>query len=182
VSRAKENNTTAPWIRYGVFTGSLSEFSRFRYCVFDTFGRGNLPKLQFYKSMLSSSVPAATPGVWRVLLVDDDPLVSDSIRRMLEFDQRHVHSVGSGAEALAVCEKENFDVVILDYQMPVMKGDALAGALKERYPGLPIIMITADAEKLGASAPLRDPVDLLIGKPFQLDELRQAIAKVVLKN
>ena len=90
--------------------------------------------------MLLSSVPAATPEVWRVLLVDDDPLVSDSIRRMLEFVRRYIHSVGSGAEALSVCEQENFDVVILDYQMPVMKGDALAQNLKERHPSLPIII------------------------------------------
>ena len=132
--------------------------------------------------MLLSSVPAATPEVWRVLLVDDDPLVSDSIRRMLEFDRRYVHSVGSGAEALSVCEQENFDVVILDYQMPVMKGDALAQNLKERHPSLPIIMITADAEKLDASAPLPEAVDLLIAKPFQLAELRKAIATVLSKN
>jgi len=132
--------------------------------------------------MLLSSVPATTPGIWRVLLVDDDPLVSDSIRRMLEFDKRYVHAVGSAAEALGICEKENFDVVILDYLMPVMKGDALAVALKQRYPAMPIIMITADPEKLDGSAPLPEAVDILIGKPFQLDELRNAMAKVVLKS
>ena len=128
--------------------------------------------------MLRSRVPAATPKVWRVLLVDDDPLVSDSIRRMLEFDQRHVHTVGGAAEALAVCEKASFDLVILDHLMPGMKGDALAILLKDRYPRLPIIMITADAEKLDASAPLPQGVDILLGKPFRFDELREAMEKV----
>lgn len=132
--------------------------------------------------MLLSAVPATTPNVWRVLLVDDDPLVSDSIRRMLEFDQRHVHNVGSAAEALAVCEKEQFDVVILDYLMPVMKGDELAIVLKDRYPDLPIIMITADAEKFNPSGPPPEGVDMLMGKPFQFDNLRQAVIKLVLKN
>ena len=131
--------------------------------------------------MILLRVPATTSKAWRVLLVDDDPLVSDSIRRMLEFDQRYVHSVGGGAEALAICEKEQFDVVILDYLMPVMKGDALAIALKERYPELPIIMITADADKLNPAAPRLPGVDLLMGKPFRFDELRAAVAKLVLK-
>lgn len=97
---------------------------------------------------------------------------------MLEFDQRHVHSVDSAAEALAVCEQEKFDVVVLDYLMPVMKGDALAVVLRERYPDLPIVMITADAERFNASGALPHGVDYLIGKPFQLAELREAFANL----
>ncbi len=101
---------------------------------------------------------------------------------MLEYDQRHVHNVGSAAEALAVCEKEQFEVAILDYMMPGMKGDELAITLKNRYPGLPIIMVTADAEKFNASGPLPEGVDILMGKPFQFDDLRQAVIKLVLKS
>jgi two-component system cell cycle response regulator CpdR len=147
-----------------------------------TWRAGAFRRLQFARSVLFFDVPATTPGVWRVLLVDDDPLVSDSIRRMLEFDQRYVQTAGSAAEALAICDREKFDVVILDYLMPVTKGDALALALKGRYPTLPIIMITADAEKLYASASPPDAVDLLIGKPFQLAELREALVKVLAKR
>jgi len=144
--------------------------------------RGVQSGCNFHRLVLFFDVPATTPGVWRVLLVDDDPLVSDSIRRMLEFDQRHVHSVSSAAEALAVCESEKFDIVFLDYLMPVMKGDALAIVLKDRYPDLPIIMITADAEKFSASESLPQGVDQLIGKPFQLAALREVFANLVLKR
>jgi CheY-like chemotaxis protein len=116
-----------------------------------------------------------------VLLVDDDPLVSDSIRRMLEFDHRQVQCAASGPEALALCENQTFDVVLLDYLMPVMKGDVLAIKLKELYPDLPIIMITADADKLAQSGELPPGVDLLVGKPFQFEALREAVNKVVVK-
>jgi CheY-like chemotaxis protein len=116
-----------------------------------------------------------------VLLVDDDPLVSDSIRRMLEFDHREVQCAASGAEALAVCEKQTFDVVLLDYLMPVMKGDVLAIKLKALCPDLPIIMITADADRVAQSAGLPEGVDLLIGKPFQFEVLREAINRVTVK-
>jgi len=101
---------------------------------------------------------------------------------MLEFDQRQVQSVGSGAEALALCERESFDLVILDYLMPAMKGDVLARALKERHPDLPIIMITADAEKSEPSAERPAGVDLLIGKPFRFDALCEAVNEVLAKT
>jgi CheY-like chemotaxis protein len=98
---------------------------------------------------------------------------------MLEFDQCRVRSVASGAEALAVCEKETFDLVILDYLMPVMKGDTLAVILKSIYPNLPILMITADAEKQDAIAEPPPGVDVLIGKPFQLNELRDTLTRIM---
>ena len=101
---------------------------------------------------------------------------------MLEFDQRHVQCVGSGAEALALCQKQTFDVVFVDYLMPGMKGDVLAIKLKELCPDLPIIMITADADKLDPSAQLPPAVDLLMGKPFQLDDLRDAVNRIVAKS
>ena len=59
------------------------------------------------------STAAALTG--RVLLVDDDPLVCGSLRRILEVDGLTVEVAASAPEALAICEKENFDLIILDY-------------------------------------------------------------------
>jgi len=101
---------------------------------------------------------------------------------MLEFDQRQVQSVGSGAEALALCEKESFDLVVVDYLMPAMRGDILARTLKERHPHLPILMITADVEKMDPSAQLPTGVDLVMGKPFRFNALREAVNKVLAKT
>ena len=126
-------------------------------------------------------MPAKVSKSLRILLVDDDPLVCDSIRRMLEFDGFHVNISRSGAEAIALCEKETFDLIILDYLMPEMKGDEVAAALKARWPDMPIIMVTADAESIA----LRDEppvgVDFLMEKPFQLAALREAVSKVLVK-
>jgi CheY-like chemotaxis protein len=122
-----------------------------------------------------------TTLIWRVLLVDDDSLVRDSVRRMLEFDQHKVTAVSSAAEALSLCDTESFDLIVLDYIMPVMKGDQLAEALKGRFPNLPIIMITADAEKLDERADRPAGVDILMAKPFQLSDLRNAVNKLMVK-
>ena len=138
--------------------------------------------LHFSEPGVASRMPATSTAAWRILLVDDDPLVCDSIRRMLEFDQQTVQVATSAQDALAICEKERFDLIIVDYIMPVMKGDKLAVLLKERFPDLPIIMITAAAEKVESPEQKPEGVDLLVGKPFRLDELRDAVSRVLPKT
>ena len=111
--------------------------------------------------------------------MDDDPLVCDSIRRMLEFDNCRVKSATSAADALTFCDQEKFDLVILDYLMPGTKGDKLALDIKSRFPALPILMITAAPERVESLAEKPPGVDLLLGKPFQLAELREAVARML---
>ena len=74
-------------------------------------------------------------------------------------------------------EKAQFDLVITDFEMPVMKGDELAAAIKARAPNQPVVMITAYAEMLQASGNPLTGVDCIISKPFLLENLREAIAK-----
>jgi CheY-like chemotaxis protein len=113
----------------------------------------------------------------QILVVDDEPLVCDAVKMMLEFDSHVVETVGSGRDALAMLEKRKFDLVITDFDMPGMKGDELAAAIKARNSGQQVVMITAYAEMLHASGNPLTGVDFVIGKPFLLEDLRQAIAK-----
>lgn len=103
------------------------------------------------------------------------------MRRMLEVDGRQVALAGSAKEALTLCDQQAFDLIIIDYLMPVMKGDKLALAIRERFPHKPIIMITADAEKVESMKENPPGVDLVIAKPFRLDDLREAVGRVLLK-
>jgi CheY-like chemotaxis protein len=112
----------------------------------------------------------------RVLLVEDDPGARESIKLLLRIDRHTVTEATNGREALELFTKEVFDLVIVDYAMPQMPGGELAAKIKLVAPGLPILMITAYLEKLVASD---TPVDAIIGKPFGVDELRQAIAKLL---
>ncbi len=97
---------------------------------------------------------------------------------MLDFDGHVVQTAGSGKDALALLEKDQYDLVITDFEMPGMKGDELAAAIKARTPKQPVVMITAYAEMLQASGNPLKGVDLIISKPFLLENLREAIAKV----
>jgi CheY-like chemotaxis protein len=115
----------------------------------------------------------------RILVVDDEPFVCDAVKMMLAFDGHDVQTACSGKEALSLFEKDRFDLVITDFAMPVMKGDELACAIKARAPAQPIVMITAYAEMLQSSGNPLTGVDVLISKPFLLENLRQAITKVL---
>jgi len=113
-----------------------------------------------------------------ILVVDDEPFVCDAVKMMLNFDGHVVETANNGQEALALFDKGNFDVVITDFAMPNMKGDELAAAIKARSPNQPVVMITAYAEMLQASGNPLKGVDCVISKPFLLENLREAIAKV----
>jgi two-component system, cell cycle response regulator CpdR len=115
----------------------------------------------------------------RILVVDDEPFVCEAVKMMLVFDGHEVKTANSGKDALATLEKEKFDLIITDFAMPVMKGDELAAAVKAKFPQQRIVMITAYAEMLQSSGNPLPGVDYLISKPFLLENLREAIAKVL---
>lgn len=98
---------------------------------------------------------------------------------MLEFDGHEVQTAHSGKEALELFRAGKFDLVITDFAMPMMKGDELALAVKTIVPGQPVIMITAHAEMLQSSGNPLTGVDFLLSKPFLLENLREAIVKVL---
>jgi CheY-like chemotaxis protein len=114
----------------------------------------------------------------RILVVDDEPFVCDAVKMMLNFDGHIVETASSGEDALSKFEPGKFDLVITDFAMPIMKGDELAAAIKARAPAQAIVMITAYAEMLQSSGNPLKGVDHVISKPFLLENLREAIARV----
>ena len=111
-------------------------------------------------------------------MVDDEPLICDVVKMMLDFDGHVVETVGSAKDALETLQASKFDLVITDFEMPGMKGDELAAAIKARDPKQPVVMITGYAEMLQAAGNPLTGVDIVISKPFLLENLREAIAKV----
>jgi len=112
----------------------------------------------------------------RILLVDDQDPVREAISLLLGLDEHTVIEASDGAEALDLFSRDRFDLVITDFEMPKMKGNELATRIKQVSPGQPILMITAYAEKLGGSD---NPVDAILNKPFQLEDLRRTMAELL---
>jgi CheY-like chemotaxis protein len=130
--------------------------------------------------MSPSIAPMKTPAFPQrhILVVDDERLVCDAVKMMLDFDGHLVETATNGKDALALLAKAPFDLVITDFEMPGMRGDELAAAIKARAPHQRVVMITAYAEMLQASGNPLTGVDHIISKPFLLENLREAIAKV----
>ncbi len=86
--------------------------------------------------------------VKRVLFVDDEPNVLQGLKRMLRTERENLAAsfAGSGAEALAVLEKEHFDVVVSDISMPRMTGLQLLAQVKELYPDTVRIILSGEPD------------------------------------
>jgi CheY-like chemotaxis protein len=112
----------------------------------------------------------------RILVVEDDSSARESITLLLRIDRHVVTEATNGKEALDLVSRHPFDLVVLDFAMPGMLGGEVALNLKRMAPALPILMVTAYLEKLNDSD---KPVDAVLGKPFSVDELRSAMAKLL---
>jgi two-component system response regulator MprA len=98
---------------------------------------------------------------------------------LLTFDGHQVETARDGATALTMVTPDRFDLVLVDYEMPGMKGDQLAARLKEQVPNQPVLMLTAHGDMLRSSGRVLPGVDLIVDKPFRLETLREGINQVI---
>lgn len=116
---------------------------------------------------------AATPDLYRVLVVDDRPEIRLLVRtrlRMLD-DIDVVGEASNGEEALTLVSALAPDAVVLDLEMPVMRGDEAIPLMRELAPGMRILLYTgADSSVLEAIGEEAQP-DALVGKSSPLNEL-----------
>ena len=111
----------------------------------------------------------------RVLGVDDEPVIGESIAYALEGPHRKIVIAKDGQEALALAAKEKFDVVITDHRMPRAGGLELVRKLRERhYPGKIVVLSGhLSPENIGTYEELA--VDEVVSKPIDSAELRELI-------
>jgi len=109
----------------------------------------------------------------KILAVDDDSLVRETLRAMLEDMGHVVVAAESGRHAIVAFEKPGqFDLLVTDFSMPGMTGAELAEALRRLQPDLPIVVATGYAEALSEASP-----DITrLSKPFDRAALAAAIA------
>jgi signal transduction histidine kinase len=113
----------------------------------------------------------------RVLIVDDDRLVrrfmADSLRN-LKYD---VTDVENGQEAIEAAQREHYDLLLADFAMPGMNGAEVARAVKQRQPGIKVLMVSGYADSDAVEAALGSARQLR--KPFDGAELGTAVAETL---
>jgi len=107
----------------------------------------------------------------RLLVVDDDPDVRDSLRRALGYAGYAVATAANGADALASVSRSPVDLIILDVLMPMLDGFNTCRALRERGNATPVIVLTARDAVDDRVAGLEAGADDYLVKPFALREL-----------
>ena len=117
----------------------------------------------------TSSTPAS--GKPRVLVVDDDRAVRESLRRSLEFNGYAVSLAADGAEALAGIGGIGPDVVVMDVMMPKLDGIETTKALRAAGNDVPILVLTARDAVGDRVEGLEAGADDYLTKPFALEEL-----------
>jgi DNA-binding NtrC family response regulator len=111
----------------------------------------------------------------KVLIVDDEKEFLEVMEERISARGMQVTILMSAKEALARIEKESFDAIIMDFQMPGMDGIEALKAIKEKKPELQIILLTGHASvKKGVEAIKEGALDF-IEKPADLDELTRKI-------
>ena len=114
----------------------------------------------------------------RILGVDDEPIIGESIACVLEAPHRKIVVAKDGQEALALAAKEKFDVVITDHRMPRSGGLELVRKLRARKYTGKIVVLSGhlSPENIGVYEELA--VDEVVGKPVDSGELREVIASL----
>jgi|SRR5688500_4882448 DNA-binding NtrC family response regulator len=115
----------------------------------------------------------------RILLIDDDPGLSEVILMLLERDGYAAQHAGSVKAGIAKVEAANLDLVITDLKLPDGTGLDVIAALRARHAALPIIVITSYSSMESAIGALRGGAFDYVIKPFKNDDLLAAIARAL---
>ena len=110
----------------------------------------------------------------KVLVVDDEKLIVKGIKFSLEQDGMDVECAYDGEEALAMAQKCEYDVVLLDIMLPKMDGFEVCKAISE-FSNMPIIMLTAKGGDMDKILGLEYGADDYITKPFNILEVKARI-------
>ncbi len=113
-----------------------------------------------------------------VVIVDDDHNVRTMLERLVVQMGCLAHTAANADEALALLVEVNADVVLCDIRMPGHGGDWLIERILQRWPHLPIVIVSGVAE-LDPHLTLRTGVAGYILKPFDLDDLRAVVTRAM---
>ena len=115
----------------------------------------------------------------RVVIVDDDPVVRDSLGAWFDSEGFDTTVISSGREALERIDRDRWDIALLDIKMPGMDGMELQAKLREIDPDMPLIIMTGYASVETAVQALKNGAYDYITKPFDPDELVHLVSRAL---
>ncbi|MBI5266656.1 MAG: response regulator [candidate division Zixibacteria bacterium] len=112
-----------------------------------------------------------------ILIVDDDTMARKLIEKILVREGYRVLQADNGRAALELLEQTPVNIIVSDIRMPVMNGYDLLKAVKERFPSIPVILITAFGDTYSVRDGLVLGADEYITKPFKSHEIALVVER-----
>ncbi len=112
-----------------------------------------------------------------VLVAEDTPLIQQLVRRTLENMGIEVTLAKNGVEAVEMATTQGFDLILMDMQMPEMDGIEATRVLRQKGITIPIFALTANVMEKHRAQFIEAGCDAFVGKPIDMEELRQLLAK-----
>ncbi|MCP4634125.1 MAG: response regulator [candidate division Zixibacteria bacterium] len=111
----------------------------------------------------------------KVLVVDDDDRLRSMLTEALRNYGYRTFGAMDGPEALSILERERFDIVITDIRMPDMDGITLMKKIKNRFPRVPVVIITGYAHAYTRQKVFEAGADGFLSKPFRLRRIEEIL-------
>ncbi|MCJ7457413.1 MAG: response regulator [candidate division Zixibacteria bacterium] len=110
-----------------------------------------------------------------VLVIDDEPIVLDSCRRILHDEGFEVNGAMNGREGLKKIEEDKYDAVLVDWKLPEIDGMEVLRIIKKNHPDIIVVMITGYPSVASAVQAMKLGVSNYVSKPFTPEELKDAL-------
>ena len=117
--------------------------------------------------------------MYKILVVDDEEKIRSLIRKYAEFEGHSVTEATNGMEAVTICRKQNFDIIILDIMMPKVDGITVLKTIRKQGNTVPVLMLTAKSEVDDKVEGLDSGANDYLTKPFQSKELLARIRAMI---
>jgi CheY-like chemotaxis protein len=114
-----------------------------------------------------------------ILVIDDDDRVRTLLKDILIYGGHQVIEAADGILGMKCLEEGKFDMVLTDLGMPAMNGWEVAKLVKHKAPRIPVGLITGWGTHLDEEKIKESGVDLIIGKPFQVGDILEAVKHYV---
>ena len=116
--------------------------------------------------------------MYNILVVDDEARIRSIIKKYAEFEGHNVTEAGDGMEAVRLCRKETYDMIIMDIMMPELDGFSACREIR-KVTATPIIMLSARGEEYDKINGFELGIDYYVVKPFSPKELMLRIEAIM---
>ena len=113
----------------------------------------------------------------RILIVDDERQIRDAVTSWFYQRGFFVREAENGKRAVELCMTEEFDAVLIDMEMPVMRGPEAIAAIRKAHPNLPIVVFTGFSEE--TDSVVKAGASLVLQKPLGMRELEAKVRQLL---